>query len=289
MKQTIYIDVLIAVNLFTNYFILLATAKFLHLKVNRLKVISGATIGAIFSLYILFPEVNILISLIIKLFISAGIVWITFCSPRSNFYLKTILCFYSINFGFSGIMLATWFAIRPNGMLVKNGVVYFNISPVILILSTMISYFIIEIISKTVGKRENRDDFCELEVAILGKSFFLKAKMDTGNSLKEPFSSLPVVVVCKRFLKGVVPDEYMEILDFSEQNFNSFDFKSKFQKRLRLIPFSSISGKGILPAFKPDYIMLKGSNIKKEAYIAVCPDSLLENNLEGLAGPEIFS
>ncbi len=289
MKQTIYIDVLIAVNLFTNYFILLATAKFLQIKASKSRVISGAGVGAICSLYILFPDINMFVSLFIKLFMSAGIVWISFCSPKSDFYLKTILCFYSISFGFSGTMLAIWFMVRPNGMLVRNGIVYFNISPIVLILSTMISYFIIEMINKILGKREIEDSFCELEVKIADKTLFIRAKLDTGNNLKEPFSGLPVLVVREKLLEGVIQKEYVKALNINEQKFKFSDITFGLKKRLRMIPFSSIAGRGILPALKADYIMLRKSRIKKEAYVAVCPDSLLEDSIEGLVGPDICS
>ncbi len=289
MKQTIYIDVLIAVNLFTNYFILLATAKFLQVKINKTRVISGTVIGAVCSLCILFPDTNMFISLIVKLFMSAGIVWVSFCSPKSSLYLKAMLCFYSISFGFSGTMLAIWFIIRPNGMLVRNGIVYFNISPIVLILSTVVSYFVIEMINKILGKREIEDSFYDLEVKIEDKKIFLRAKLDTGNSLKEPFSGLPVLVVREKLLEGVFQKEYLEIINVKEQNFGIGGITCGIKKRLRMVPFSSISGKGILPALKADYIMLLKSGIKKEAYVALCPDSLLEDGLEGLAGPDICS
>ena len=41
MKQTIYIDVLLAVNIFINYFLLLAAAKFLAVKRVRLRILAA--------------------------------------------------------------------------------------------------------------------------------------------------------------------------------------------------------------------------------------------------------
>ena len=65
MKEVIYIDVLIAVNLFINYFLIISTAKFLHLKTQKSRLILGEILGGIYSLYILLPPTNFFVSLII--------------------------------------------------------------------------------------------------------------------------------------------------------------------------------------------------------------------------------
>ena len=47
-------------------------------------------------------------------------------------------------------------------------------------------------------------------------------------------------------------------------------------KNLRLVPFRTISNEGLLPAFKPDSIILENS--KKQAYVAVCEDNFLSQD-----------
>lgn len=42
MKQTVYLDVLICLNLFINYFILLACAKFTKIPVKQRRLVLGA-------------------------------------------------------------------------------------------------------------------------------------------------------------------------------------------------------------------------------------------------------
>ena len=51
MKQTIYIDVLLAVNIFINYFLLLAAAKFLAVKRVRLRILAASILGAAYFSY----------------------------------------------------------------------------------------------------------------------------------------------------------------------------------------------------------------------------------------------
>ena len=280
-KTKIYVDILISLNLFINYFILLSVSKFLYLKIKRLRLILGALLGAIYSLYILLPEPNSIFSFFIKILMSISIILVSFKFSREMF-LKIFACFFLVSIAFSGLTLAMWFIFRPKGMIVNNGVVYFNISPIILICSILASYFLLELINRYLGKHVCSDSFCEIKLLWNNKTAKFEAQLDTGNSLKEPFSNLPVVIVDKEKIKNVLPEE------FDLNNYDKiFDNSSTFS--MRLIPFSGVSQDGFLFGFKPDDLEIKtqkGNILNKEAYIGVC----LEKKLQyALIGPEILN
>lgn len=264
LKHTIYIDVLISLNLFVNYFILLAVAKFLYLKPKRSRLIFGAFVGAIYSLYIILPEPNVLISLLIKLIMSFTIVSISF-GLEKRILSKPIVCFYLISLSFSGLNFIMWILFKPNGMIVNNGIVYFNISPIVLIISTLVSYFLIELINKFLGRHICSELFCHVKIKFNNNTSEFDAKLDTGNSLKEPFSNLPVIIVDRNKIKEVVPCEISKT-------------------KLRLIPFSNVSDSGFLIGFKPDNILIEtnsGRTYEPEAYIGICDKQHLKYALIG--------
>ncbi|MDE7235957.1 MAG: sigma-E processing peptidase SpoIIGA, partial [Helicobacter japonicus] len=208
MKQTIYLDVLICVNLFINYFLLLAVAKFLKIYFKRKRIIAAAVLGAFYSLYILLPKINIIVSFLIKVIISVTIIICAFGFHSIKQFLKQFLCFYSINFAFCGTMFAIWYFIAPRNLIVKNGITYFNISPLLLVTTTLISYTVTRIIQKVTGQEVPDDLFCDIVIEQSGNTQKVRAKIDTGNSLKEPFSQLPVLIVEKRTVEKVVPKKY---------------------------------------------------------------------------------
>lgn len=279
MKQVIYIDVLIIVNLFVNYFILLTTSKFLNLKLKLSRLILGEILGAIYSLYIFIPEPNLFISILIKLFMSIIMVAVSFEFRTIQQFLKIIVCFYAVNFAFSGIMFALWCAFKPNGMIINNDIVYFNISPITLIVSTVISYIIIEIINRVIEKKQLKSSKYEIGIKFKDKYIVLNAKIDTGNLLKEPFSNLPVIVVKKSEINLLIPEFNI---------FENIENQNEIKKlKIRIIPFKTVSGTGILPAFKPEYVVLKG-NLKKQAYVAVCSDEYFSEGISCLVNPEIL-
>ena len=279
LKHKIYVDILISINLFINYFILLSVSKFLYIKINRWKLILGSTIGALFSLYILFPYKNDFISFIIKIIMSSLII-VTSFGTNKKYFFKLLICFLLINILFFGLTLAIWFMFKPKGMFINNGIVYFNISPTILITSTLVSYFLIELTNRFLGKHPCESSMCHVIVKLNEKSTEFDAQLDTGNSLKEPFSNLPVILVDKYKIKDIIPfdiDLNNSISEISEKNNIS----------MRIIPFSSISNDDFLIGFKPDFLTIKtnsGNIINKEAYVGISKKDLKY----ALVGPDIL-
>ena len=284
MKQIIYIDILIIVNLFINYFILLATAKFFCIKWKTSRLILGEILGGIYSLYILVPELPIFISLLIKLFMSLTIIGATFGFKKPIPFFKILLYFYSINFLFSGIMMALWIMFKPNGMQTNNGIVYFNISPIVLIIFTIISYMIIEIINRTINRRKLENKLLRLKIIFKNNQIKVTAKIDTGNLLKEPFSGLPVIVAKETSIKPLLSENtYNQI-----KNFIKNESTDILDMNIRMIPFRTISEESVLPAFKPDFIKINESEVQKKAYIALCPDKFMPIGTSALINPEIL-
>lgn len=289
MKQVIYADVLISINLFINYFILLGTAKFIYLKFSRRRVLLGAFLGSLYSLYIFLPRLNFIFSLIIKFIMAMTIIWVSFGIGSKKTQIKTILCFYSMNFAFSGIMFALWCLVNPSGLIINNGIVYFNISPLFLLSSTVLAYIIIQIINRVVGKKRSKNCSCSFGIQIQENILFLNGEVDTCNNLKEPFSNLPVVVVSRQKIKDIVPGNILNVFSLEGEEISYSSLPQKWRRRVRMIPFKTVSGEGILPAFKPDSVIIRSpsGDVYKDAYIAICPDSSFNKELEALVSPEL--
>lgn len=288
MTNIIYVDILICINMFINYFMLLATANFLRLPVKRLRFLLGSLLGAFYSLYILLPPTNIFVSFIIKLFMSITIVIAAFGALGKKYVIKSILCFYLINFAFSGSMMALWYLFSPKGLVVKNSVVYFNISPLLLFCTTLVSYVIIQGVNKIIGTRLHKSLFCDVVIYFNNSNVKLRAKIDTGNTLKEPFSDLPAIVTEFKYIKKIIPrDMHKFFIDLDCRSFPSDPEKNKY----RVVPFQVISEQGVLPAFLSDRVMIiyEGITSERKAYIAVCCKKLLTGNFCALLNPELLN
>ncbi|WP_085832178.1 sigma-E processing peptidase SpoIIGA [Clostridium merdae] len=287
MKQIIYVDVLVAVNLFVNYFLLLTVAKFFHISASRLRMVLGAAVGAFGSLIILLPPIPVLISFLIKLVLSALIVITAFGASSWLFFFRTVGGFFLTSFGFAGAMLALWYLAAPSGMILKNSVLYFNISPLMLLALTVVCYAGVTLLNRLTGQRQPTALFCYVTIYVKGKSVRLTTKIDTGNSLKEPFSGYPVMVAEYHCIEELVPNAVRSYLMVT-----AGEKREEVQPGLRLVPFRSVGGEGVLPAFRPDCIEIQTAKERitvREVYLAVSAQKLGTTGFSALLNPELMT
>lgn len=287
MRQTIYIDVLISINLFINYFLLLTVAKILNMAPARKRFIFASLIGSLFSLVILLPPINALLSAVIKLAMSVSIVLVAFGFVALKVFLRNIATFFGVNFLFGGVIFCLWYFVAPNGILLNNNVIYFNISPIFLVIVTFIAYLIIRTMKAFIGAREIPSLRYEILIRANGKTVALKAKVDTGNTLKEPFSGVPVVVASYVSVEMLAPTAIKAQIPLHSKNLSWKNINTNNGlKNIRLIPFKTVTGDGLFPAFKADFIEIQGE--KKEAYIAVCNEKIFNDGYQALIGAELI-
>ena len=290
MQNVVYIDVLFVLNMFINYFILYAVAKTVRIVPSRLRIFFGALLGGLYSLFIFLPEVNVVLSLAAKLVFSISIVFTAFKRSSLKVFIKLLASFYIINFSFAGIMLGIWFAFKPPGIIINNGVVYFDISIVTLTISTIICYIIVIIISRLLKKNAPDNKYYELKITVDGKTAELNGIVDTGNSLCDNFTDKPVIIVDLNFVSQLFPEN---IMDFFKNHGGGMELldNTGWRSRIRLIPYNAVGSNGLLPAFRPDCIELsskKGEKFKTdEVIIAVSSGALPTNDFSALINPRL--
>lgn len=281
INKTIYIDILIGTNIIINYFILLAVTKFTKIIPRIRRMVLGSVFGALCSLVIFLPEINFILNLFLKLAISFAIVFITFGYHNIKSFAKNIALFYLISFCFCGAMLFIWFILTPRGMVVKNSVVYLNISPIVMIITTVVCYFIIRLINRFSGRQQYKLEICKIKIISNGRYCEFYGKIDTGNTLCEPFSQTPVIVVNENAVKDIAEDEFRKLLNMTEP-------ESTLKNKYRLVPFTSVGGKGLLPAFLPKEVYINDIYCSRKIYIAVCKDNILNGEIKAMVNPEII-
>ena len=136
-----------------------------------------------------------------------------------------------------------------------------------------------------------------LKVAFENGIIMLSALIDTGNSLYDPLTDSPVVVVEFNAIKNILPLEIQNIFDESIEDdlasVTQIVSSSKWLSRFRLIPFKSLGKEnGMLIGFKPDYIEV-GENTKirgaRNVIIGIYNRALSKNdNYNALLGPELI-
>ena len=292
----IYLDVLIVLNWFIDYLLLSATARILRLPVRRWRIVAGALLGAASSCLIFLPGIPVVLSLLIKLAAASLIVLAAFPWIGFKPYLKQLLVFFVISAAFAGISTAVWFFAAPAGFMVINGVVYYDVPPLLLVGLTVLSYLCIRLYDRFIRKKApvNREFTLILDCG--GGEVPVRALYDTGLHLVEPFSGSPVAVVRYAAIAHALPPALKESLNqgampSGEGSEEDGSTALAVQSRLRLIPFQTVGGNGLLPAFQAKKAEISAPDGRKREvtgiYIAVCP-VLGRGEYEALLGSDII-
>ena len=297
----IYLDILLLENLVINYLILYVTAKFSRVRVSTLRLFAGAIVGALYVVFIILqPGMKVYYTAFAKILLSAFIIAITF-SPRKVLpFLKTLVIFYISTFIFAGAALAFLY-FNQQGGFVRNGIIYvFGQSKGSLMFFGNVTVgIIIKIFMEVIQSRINKDKLLiPVKIAFDNRIIGLPALVDTGNSLKDPLTNIPVMVVEFKALEELLPSEIRSIFENSKEDdlncVTATISTSKWFSRFRLIPFSSLGKEnGMLIGFKPDFIEVGEEEEKrdiKNVIVGIYNRSLSRNDkYKALLGPELVA
>lgn len=272
--MTIYVDVVLIENLIMNYIILLATGLILKTKLKHLRLIIASLLGAVYSIVAYINFLEIYSNFFLKILLSVIIVYIAFNPQTMKKMWKSILIFYLTSFVFGGAAFALIYIIRPQDILIKNGL-FLGTYPLKTVILAAIVAFIVIITAFTIVKTKvtKKDMFCNIEIKLNGKILKTKALIDSGNMLKEPITNTPVVVIERSLLYEYLPKEILNHLDDiigGDLEKIPEEIRNQYISRLKLIPFSSLGKQnGMLIGIKPEYLKIikEEQEIKKENVI----------------------
>jgi len=277
--QTIYLDVLIGVNVYINYLLLALTAHLGGCRQVRTRIALGAIFGALSSCAILLEIPSNIISIAIKVVTAAVMTLISFEIKSRRIFLKLVSILTAVTFAFAGAMIGIQNIMSTNNITVSNYFVYLDVSPLYLIFITLVCYALLSVCSKLLARRTQQNSACRVTIGNEGKSITVDAILDTGNTLTEPFSGLPVVVVNEKSIFHILPNE---IRVFNPEN-------PQPSKNIRLIPYTSVGGTGLLKGFMPEYITVEKGTTQtktKNVYVAVTEK---RSDIPALVNPDILA
>ncbi len=268
--MTVYLDVVLLENLCMNYIILFATAYILKIKIKHGRLFLSSLIGSLYAILGYMQILEIYSNTILKIILSIVMVYLAYNAKHIKILLKQILIFYLTSFVFGGCAFALLYFVKPQEILMKNGM-YIGTYPLkIALLGGIVGFTITAIAFKVVKNRISKKDmFCEICIEIEKQSVKTKAMIDTGNMLKDPLTGMPVAVVEKEVLQEIIPKGMIEHLEKwmgGEQIDEEFRKENiEYMSKLRVIPFSSLGKQnGMLIGLKANRVILEKEEEEEE-------------------------
>lgn len=260
-----------------NYMILLTEQIILKEQIIHKRLIVSSSIGSIYSVIIAITKPNYWIINITKIIISIIMIIIGCNNVKRKNLINRIIIFYLIAFVFGGCSNAILYSINQNKDLNRkiNSIFEpFGITILAGIFSIILIIYTFKIIYK---KRKFKDILCKLKIINEGKEKNLRAMIDTGNSLIDPISKTPVVIIEKEKMLGIIPNEIIE--NNEDIICGKYDIKNeKYKSKIRLLPFSTIDNKnGMILGIRVEEVETEINDekiSKKNVVIGICNEKI---------------
>ncbi len=237
--QTIYLDVLLILNLYVNWFLLRGTARLTHTRLHTVRCIAAALCGSFTSLTVLLPPMPTVLALAVKLLTAMLPVGIAFGMRRIRIFLRCLAVFVCVSFAFAGLMLALCTLSETDLLIWSGSCIYLHFSPVVLILCTAVSYFLLRLASFIRLRFHHADENYEVIIRVGAHLARQAGLADTGNSLADCFTGLPVIIFGMNALRTLPQMQSPETLP-----------------HYRLLPYATVSSSSNMPVFHPDEVLI---------------------------------
>ncbi|MCQ1528121.1 sigma-E processing peptidase SpoIIGA [Lutispora saccharofermentans] len=299
MIQYVYGDVIFVENLVMNCIILFSTAKLTRSRYKKLNIFLASIIGSVYSVFYYFPGYEYLYTWFLKLIFSLFIIALAFNPYNLKEFGRAVAVFYIVSLIFGGAAFGVFYFI--NGIKFSyQGIFYMESFPVKLLFASILSAYIIIKFSWGYIVSKIRREKILMDVSVLqeNKRIYLVALVDTGNSLTDPITNLPVLIAEYEIVKELLPAEIQRIFEENKDNnlnvIASVLSKSEWMTKFRFIPFKSLGNEnGMLIGFKPDAINIEDKNTKKnikDIIIAIYNKKLSKDGeYNALLHPDILS
>lgn len=316
--KTVYVDVVWLINFAMDLVILFVTGWMAKKKTKRWRLLTGAAIGASYSLLLMIPvAATTIFSLFAKLLFSCLMVLIVFGAQNVVEFLRFWGLFYLASFIFGGaaygINSLFYDTQLLGGMVFASGRPAWipNIGVSLIALSVPVVY----VLGRTAWNRMERwklrkENLWNVSIAIDGHSARFAGLLDTGNALADPLTGLPVAVVEWEAVAAILPEALLQsyrdqrdpVLEFPE-----LALDEQWQSRFRIVPYRGVGGSmGMLLAFRPAEMVLEQNESRvlvhkilialnpkplssDHTYQAILPPaSLSEENMETLLNADLL-
>jgi len=273
----VYLDKLLFGNLFIDSVLLWSAGRLSQVRARHYRILTGAFLGSVYSLSLFLPGTDFLSSFYVKFAVSLVMVLAAYGPLPPRKFALCLSFFYLVSFASGGMVMGISYFFSQGGgagqvqnfYAVINRFFWPGLLAAILLLwagsACLPGYF---------KKRQRLEDM-KLAVTIYfgGRGVTVRGLIDTGNSLCDPVTGEPVVVVEHNAIRDVLPGPVREFESCAGDAIAAIErlMGTPWSGRLRLIPFQSLGSEGgILLGIRPDRVeFIRDRRIQKVEKVVI--------------------
>lgn len=283
----IYIDTLFFLNALVDYLLLLSAARLAGEPLRRWRFALGAGLGGLYAVAIFLPGLAFLSHPLCRL--ASAVLMLLAAYGGSRRLLRQGLLFFALTCAFGGGVVAIGL-LGGTGLSLGNGVFYSAMDLKVVLLSAAVCCGVLSLVFRRIGAHSAAaGELAAAKVCVAGRQAVFTALVDTGNTLTDPMSGRPVMVVegeraVPLFPAGHRPT-YTDLRDPTAglTRLGVGEWKGRFQ----LLPYRSVGvERGLLLAVRADSLELDGQK-RGPVLVALSPTPVSDGGgYQALIGPE---
>lgn len=247
----IYVDRVFLLNTLVDYLLLLSSARLAGTILRRRRFLLCATGGGIYAAAVFW--IPWLANPIGKILSGVLLAWIAYRKEARP--LRLMALFFLLCGGLAGILLGLGYASgSPTAYL--DRLQSAQISWQMLILSAILFSVLLNLLFRQ-GARHGGEELMSMMISISGQQKTIRALHDTGNTLRDPISGRPVLVLEQEAIRDLVPAEIWKIIAGKEAPEEKMAEIHRMTEdyRFTLLPFRSVGvPSGLILAIWSDFI-----------------------------------
>lgn len=274
MVVTVYIDTLFVLNGLINYLLMLAAARIADRPFRWWRLLCAAALGGAYAVVVFLPAMHMLASLLGKGLMAVCMALVAVGGRPWPRFWRYVLVFVGVSFALGGCVLALGYLTGQG--LMKNGVPVIDIHLPTLVIGTLVCYMLLTVVFRRAARHGGiSHDTVSVLVRWEHRESLLSALCDSGNTLSDPLTGVPVMVVDFDSARALLPEGAAQLVDARtlrrpDQLLSQLHELGQ-ASRFRLIPYHAVGVDcGFLLAFRPDSVHI-GDKKQARMLIALSP------------------
>ncbi|RSD28103.1 sigma-E processing peptidase SpoIIGA [Mesobacillus subterraneus] len=261
----VYLDVIWALNLLFDTFLLYLTAIILKRQVKLWRLALGGAIGSMLIILSITPLHAAAGHPVGKLFFSILMVLAAFGYNRFRFFVKSLMTFYVTTFLLGGTLTGVHYFIQFDMDLASNVALNYikgfgdPVSWLFVLLGFPLAWhFSKRNIEQFEMTKIQYDSLAGVEVQFMGMVYEVKGLIDSGNQLYDPISKMPVMIFSIAGELERLPVEIRRIAENPDCVLSGEgNFTQQLENRMRIIPCKVVGQEHqLIIAFNPEKITI---------------------------------
>lgn len=266
VKQVVYVDVLVALNVILSFFLIKSVCALMHEKPKSLRVLWGSLLGGTYSLVIFLPQMHSAVTVIGRTVFLLAVTSVVFGFGDLRRFLRCFCLLCAVSLLCAGAVTAAWLLILPDAFVVRNGSFYVDISFVELVVVCALVYVVARVFGMFLAKRSSEEMNVRLTIFLGGKSVSTNGIIDTGNTLCDSFTGEPVSVISQSLALSLLPAADVAAA--------TDPMRGNIPEGMHLVVSDTVGSSAIMCAFKADSMVMASSDkqaVIRNVTLAVSP------------------